>query len=234
MRRKMRDVWLTVPEDVTPHMDNTPIDWESFPARKVLDGQFLIRAAESTPKDLEGVAEVIRTGFPVIRDTEFDILFEASGFAMLLGADDAFNRGEHFLIVAEDVSTGKIAALTLLSMAKKQRNAELVLITVHEIYQGCGIGHALGRAFDKYLEACGVEMVYVWAAAEHSATQRILEDLNFVPRAVVPGYYRIWSEGGQYRRTVEVFEQKFYHSAHQMATHELDLLPNAQALIVPW
>ncbi|MBN2003510.1 MAG: hypothetical protein JXA21_09155 [Anaerolineae bacterium] len=164
MRRAMRDVWLTVPEDVTPHMDNTPIDWKPFPAQAALDGQFVIRAVENTPGDLEGFAEVVRTGFPVIRDTEFDILFEASGFVMLLGAGDTFNRGEHLLIVAEEACTGKITALTLLSMAKKQRNAELVLIT----------------------------------------------------------------------RTVEVFEQKFYHSAHQMATHELDLLPQARSLIVPW
>lgn len=96
------------------------------------------------------------------------------------------------MLVAEEIAVEKVVALYLFSLAKKQRNCELMVIVTHERYQDQGIGQELAYAFDHYIQACGVEMAFVWAAAEHSATQRIMKSLGFVTRAVVPGYYRIY------------------------------------------
>ena len=234
MKAPMRDIWLKNPSDVVTRGDCTPIDWVPFEERKVLDDRYLLRAIRNTTSDLADAAEVMRTGFAVIRDTEFDILLQAQGFSMILGDGEQFLRGDKFVLVAEEVATSKVVSLYLLSMAKKQRNCELVVIATHEDYQNRGIGRELAYAFDKYIEACGVEMAFVWAAAEHSVTQKLMDALGFTIRAVIPGYYRIYGGDEAYRRTVEVFMQKFYGEAEKMATTQLALLPDAQKLVVPW
>lgn len=234
MQRSMKEIWLNNPDDVVLRTDCTPIDWKPFQEKTVLNGQYLLRPIHNTSSDLEDAAEIIRTAFAVIRDTEFDILLEAQGFALILGEGENFLKGDRFVLIAEEVATGKVVSLFLFSMAKKQRNCELVVIATHEDYQGQGIGQELAYAFDNYIEACGVEMAFVWAAAEHSATQKIMKSLGFVSRAVIPGYYRIYGGDSLYRRTIEVFMQKFYGGAEKMATKQLDLLPEVQDLIVPW
>lgn len=234
MHRSMKDIWLSNPEDITPRADCAPIDWRPFHEQTILNGHYLIRAIRNTPSDLEDAAEVMRTSFSVIRDTEFDILLQARGFALILGDGENFLKGDKFALVAEEIATAKVVALFLFSMAKKQRNCELVVIATHEKYQERGIGHELAYAFDSYIAECGVEMAYTWAAAEHSATQKIMKSLGFVTRAVVPGFYRIYEGENAYRRTIEVFMQKFYGGAEKMATKQLDLLPEAQKLVVPW
>ena len=200
----------------------------------MLNNQYLLRAIRDTPSDLSDAAEAMRTSFSVIRDTEFDILFQPQGFTLILGEGETFLKGERFVLVAEEIATQKVVGLLLLNMAKKQRNCEVVVIVTHEDHQNIGIGLELAKAFDHYIEKCGVEMAFVWAAAEHSATQKIMKSLGFVPRAVVPGYYRIWGGNNTYRRTIEVFMQKFYSDAEKMATKQLDLLSEIQKLVVPW
>jgi RimJ/RimL family protein N-acetyltransferase len=234
MRRSMKEIWSTHPSDVVPRTDCAPIDWKPFSERRVLNDQYLLRAIRDTPRDLADAAEAMRTSFSVIRDTEFDILFQPQGFTLILGEGETFLKGERFVLVAEEIATKKVVGVLLLNMAKKQRNCEVVVIVTHEDYQDIGIGQELAKAFDHYIEQCGVEMAFVWAAAEHSATQKIMKSLGFVPRAVIPGYYRIWGENNTYRRTIEVFMQKFYSNAENMATQQLDLLPETQKLIVPW
>ena len=234
MKEPMREIWQNNADDVVTRSDCTPIDWAPFEERTVLDGRYLLRAIRDTPSDLADAAEVMRTGFFVIRDTEFDILFQPQGFALLLGEGARFLKGDKFVLVAEEVATSKVVSLFLLSISKKQRNCELVVIATHENYQSRGLGRELAKAFDEYIENCGVEMAFVWAAAEHVVTQKLMKELGFVTRAVVPGFYRIYGGEGAYRRTIEVFMQKFYNEAEKMATSQLDLLPEAKALVVPW
>ena len=234
MQRSMKEIWLTNPDDVIPRTDCTPIDWRPFAEKLVLGNKYLLRAIQDTKSDLADVAEVMRTSFSVIRDTEFDILLQPMGFSLILGEGDAFLKGDKFVIVAEDIPKKKVVGLLLLNMAKKQRNCEVVVIATHEAHQDIGIGQALATEYDRYIEACGVEMAFVWAAAEHSATQKIMKSLGYVPRAVIPGYYRIFGGDNAYRRTIEVFMQKFYGQAERMATKQLDLLKEAHKLIVPW
>ena len=234
LQRAMQEIWLKHPKDVVLRTDCTPIDWKPFSKRSVLDNRYLIRAIRNTPDDLADAAEIMNVSFSVIRDTEFDILLQPHGFSLILGEGESFLKGDKFVLVAEDTTTQRVVALTLLNMAKKQRNCEVVVLVTHEKHQNVGIGQELGNAFDRYIEDCGVEMAFVWAAAEHAATQKIMKSLGYVPRAVVPGYYRICGEDDAYRRTVEVFMQKFYGQAEQMATKQLDLLAEVQKLVVPW
>lgn len=234
MQRSMKEIWLTNPSDIIPRKDSAPINWKPFAERLVLNNQYLLRAIRNTPGDLSDTAEAMRTSFSVIQNTEFDILFQPQGFSLILGEGEGFLKGEKFVIVIEEIATKKVVGLLLLNMAKKQRNCEIVVIVTHEDYQDIGIGQELGNAFDGYIEDCGVEMAFVWAAAEHSATQKIMKSLGFVARAVIPGYYRIHGGNNAYRRTIEVFMQKFYGKAEMMATKQLDLLTEAQKLIVPW
>ncbi len=193
-----------------------------------------MRALRNTPSDLVDAAETMRTGFPVLSGTEFEILYQANGFPLLLGDGERFNKGERFCFGAEHKASGKLVAVFLLSMSKLQRHGELVVIATHQDHQNRGIARALGEVCDRYFEECGAEMAYVWAAGEHTATQKIMASLGFVPRAVIPGYYRIRGEDGAHRRTIEVFMQKFYGGAEKMATKEVDLLPEVRRLVVPW
>lgn len=232
--KTMKTIWLTNQNDVELRTDCTPIDWLPFPTEKILGGEFIIREPQDVPGDLEGAAEVIRSGFLVIRDTEFDILFQAQGFNMLLGQGDNFNRGNCRMLLVEEVASGKIVTVILLTMMKKQRNCEFLVMASHEDYQHKGIGQEVVIISDRYVERCGVEMAFVWAAAEHLGSQKILEEVGFTARAVVPGFYRIWSGENQYRRTIEVFYQKFYGGAEKMATSRIELLPETEKLVVPW
>jgi ribosomal protein S18 acetylase RimI-like enzyme len=237
MRKSMREIWFSLPDDLEPRTDCEPIDWLPFKEVRFPDDQneeILIRAARNTNRDLAGAAQVFQTGFPVIRGSEFEILFQPEGFPLLLGADQAFNKGDKFMLVAEHVPSGRIVAAEILSMWKKQRNVEILVITVHEDFQERGIARKLQEVCDEYFEECGVEMVFVWAAAEHNVTQRLFLERGFTIRAVIPGFYRIWAGGNKYRRTIEVFAQKFYGGADKMSTRHLELVPEAEDLIIPW
>lgn len=235
MKKTMKDIWLSVPEDVEVRNYCEPIDWADFEEKKVLDDKYLIRVARNEDKELEDCAEVFRTGFPVIKDTEFDILFQAIGFRWLMGMDENFNKGEYLMLVAERLSDNKIMGSLIIRIWKKQRNAELVVISIHSDNQGTGLGKELCKSYEKLLIASGIEMGFVWASAEHSATQKLMQRLGYTIRGVIPGWYRIWSGENNYKRTIEVFLQKFYGGAEKMCTQkELDLLSDAEKLVVPW
>ncbi len=237
MRRPMKEIWFSLPDDVELRTDCEPIDWLPFKEVKFLDSQnekIVIRAARNTHKDLEGAAQVFQTGFSVIRGSEFEILLQPGGFPLILGEGENFNKGDKFMMVAEHVPSGSIVAAEILNMWKRQRNVEILVITVHEDYQERGIGRKFQEVCDEYFGECGVEMAFVWAAAEHPVTQKLFLERGFTVRAVVPGFYRIWAGGNKYRRTIEVFAQKFYDGADKMSTRYLDLVPQAEVLVVPW
>jgi N-acetylglutamate synthase-like GNAT family acetyltransferase len=232
--KTMKEIWLTNQEDVKLRTDCTPIDWRPFESKEICNGLYILRDMKDTGDDREGAATVMQSGFPVIRDTEFDILFQAQGYNMMLGSGADFNKGNYHAFVVEEVSGGKIVNVILLSMMKKQRNCEYLVIVTHEDYQHKGIGRETLVFVDRYLEECGIEMAFVWAAAEHLGSQKIFKKIGFTARAVVPGFYRIWCGENKYRRTIEVFCQKFYRDAETMATHTIELLPEIKDLIVPW
>ena len=117
------------------------------------------------------------------------------------------------------------------------RRGELLVIATHKDYQSNGLGTEILNTADKLFEDSEVEMAYGWCAAMHTVTQTILKDMGYTPRAVIPGLYRLWAgdeEGAEYRRTVEVFFQKFYNGAEDMCTQDLNLLPEVEKLLIPW
>ena len=231
LKKNVRDCWFSIPEGCEIRKGSQPIDWLPFQPKTILNGEYLIRLPQNDSKDLEEIAATYKSGFPVIRDTEFDILFQPDGIKLVLGEGEQFNTGEMFMLVAEHLPTKTIVSSIMLRMWKKQRNIEFVAIATHETHQKTGIGRALVDIADEYIEQCGVEMAFVWAAVEHTFSQRILVDCGFHFLAVVPGFYRIWAGDNTYRRSSEVLGQKFYHHAEKMNTRELHLLPEVSEMI---
>ncbi|AFM05294.1 hypothetical protein Fleli_2947 [Bernardetia litoralis DSM 6794] len=232
-RKSMNSFWLDMPEDVEVRQGCEPIDWAKLEPKTILDGKFVVR--EATEADLEGAAEAYVTGFPALKGCDFEMLFKPEGFQSFVGKGEAFNKGNNFLIVVEEVATKKIAAALIITMWKMLYRGELLVIAVNKDYQAAHLGTEITTVADKLFEDSGVEMCFGWCAAMHIASQTILKNLGYTPRAVVPGLYRLWAgEGEQYRRTVEVFFQKFYGGAEEMCTADINLLPEVEALLVPW
>lgn len=234
-RNTMNHIWLTKPSDAETRKGSEPIDWAEFKEYTIEDGKFLVRPARNTLEDLEKTAKTFKSGFPVLRGCEFEALFDAKGFYQIIGEGDSFNKGLNFMILIEHVESGDVAAALIITLWKMLRRGEHLVIAVHEKYQGNGLGHHILTASDKLFEDSGVEMAFGWCAAFHTATQKILADLGYTARAVIPGLYRIWAGDNEYRRTVEVFFQKFYKGAEKMCTSELLLHHEVkESLIVPW
>ncbi len=232
-RKSMNSLWLEMPKDVEVRQGCEPIDWAELAPKTILDGQFVVREAQET--DLEGASEAYKTGFPALKGCDFELLFTPNGFAPFIGEGETFNKGNNFLIVIEEVATKKIASALIITMWKMLRRGELLVIATHEDYQAVGLGTEILNTADKLFEGSGVEMAYGWCAGMHRVTQTILKDMGYIPRAVIPGLYRLWAgEGEQYRRTVEVFFQKFYGNAEEMCTADLNLLPEVEKLLIPW
>ncbi|NBD35421.1 MAG: GNAT family N-acetyltransferase [Chloroflexi bacterium] len=233
-KQAMADVWTAPSEQVALRKIGDPIDWLPFEPREVVDGQFVIREAQNNEHDLAGAAEAYRTGFPVIRGTELEILFKAEGFPLILGQDEQFNQGDYFMLLAEEIATGKIAGAAIIRMLKRQRNGEFVALTVHADFQGNGLGREIQTACDQYFERCGVEMAFVFLATEHPVTQRFSFEQGFHPVGIFHGYYRVWSgKDDLARRANCVLAQKFYGGAEKMCPTEMVLLPQAERLLVP-
>jgi N-acetylglutamate synthase-like GNAT family acetyltransferase len=230
----MENIWTSLASRVSLREIGGPLTWLPFQHKEICDGEFIIRAAEDTPKDLSGAAETYRTGFPAIRGTELEILFEAEGFHLMLGQGEQFNRGDFFMLVAEEAATGKIAGAAIIRMWKRQRNGEFVALAVYESFQHHGIGREIQNACDEYFERCGVEMAFVFLATEHTVTQRFSMEEGFHVVGVFHGYYRVWAgEGNLARRANCVLAQKFYGEAQEMCPTELQLVPEANRVYVP-
>jgi len=227
----INDPWFVTPDDIELRECSDPIDWIEFQPKTIND-KYLIRQLNDTDKDFEEAADVFITGFPVIKDTEFDILFKPIGFRLLLGEGEQFNRGDRKSFVVEEKKTGKVISCILVQLAKKQRNAEYLVISTHHDYKKSGVAKELVIATDEYLEQCGIEMSYVLCAVEHVATQKMMLQLGFRFRGVVPGFYRIWAGGKKYKRTVEVYAQKFYNGGEAMFTKHIHLLPEVKEMIL--
>ena len=231
MSSTVKDAWLTIPEGCECKKDSTPIDWLPFTPRLILNDTYMIRPPRNEAQDLSEIAATYRSGFPVIQDTEFDILFQPEGVKALLGDGPQFNHGDFMMLVAEHQPTQQIVSSIILRMWKKQRNVEFVAIATHADYQHSGVGKYLVEISDQYIEACGVEMAFVWAAVEHTFSQRILLNRGFKFHAVLPGFYRIWAGEHGYRRTTEVLGQKFYHGAEAMCAQTIHLLPEVVEML---
>ncbi len=226
MGSTMKDFWFMIPDGCDCKTESTPLDWLPFSPQSILNDTYLIRSPQNTPKELREIAATYKSGFPVIQDTEFDILFLPEGVAGFLGEGEQFNNGDFTMLVAEHCATHQIVSSIILRFWKKQRNVEFVAIATHADYQQSGIGRHMVECADQYIDACSVEMAFVWAAVEHTVSQRILLDCGFTFRAVVPGFYRIWTgKTAAYRRTTQVFGQKFYHGAETMRAKAIHLLP---------
>jgi ribosomal protein S18 acetylase RimI-like enzyme len=231
---KMENIWLDKLSDVVCRKGSEAIDWADFKEFTIENGSFLVREVKNEKAELFKVSETFKNGFPALKGCEFDALFEPEGFYEFLGKDDNFNRGSNFMLVIEHLETGYLAAYLIVTMLKKLRRGEHLVIAVHQKYQDKGLGKQILTASDDLFERSGVEMAFGWCAAFHKATQKILLDLD-TPRAVIPGMYRIWFGADEYKRTVEVFFQKFFNGAEEMCTSELDLIPEVKkALVVDW
>ncbi len=231
MGSTMREAWFMIPEGCECKNDCVPTDWLPFTPQSILNNTYRIRPPRNTSKELEEIAATYQSGFPVIRDTEFDILFLPEGVKGFLGDGPQFNEGSFKMLVAEHLPTQKIVSAIILQIWKKQRNVEFVAIATHADYQQSGIGRHLVESAEQYIEACGIEMAFVWAAVEHTVSQRILVDCGFTFRAIVPGFYRIWAGDQAYRRTTQVFGQKFYHGAETMRAKTIHLLPEVVEML---
>lgn len=238
MKKTSEKRWFEMPDDIVVKEGAEPISWLEFEETTILDGKYFVREIRNEEKELIDIAEVFKTGFPVIKDTEFDILFESWGVKLLLGGDENFNRGDNFGVITERVEDGKIVSCCFSRMWKKQRNVEILITASHKDLKDA-VAEDMISLKDKYFEKCGVEMVYIWVAAEHYASQLILRGLNYKFLGVVPGFFRIWTgknENGKdvYKRTIEIFAQKFFHGAEKMSTRHLKLLKEAKDVLVPW
>jgi GNAT superfamily N-acetyltransferase len=235
MSKTMNNIWANRQADLEPRQGNQPIDWAKWEPYTVNNGEFLVRPAKNDMKELEKTAFTFRDGFPALRGCEFESLFNPNGFYDFLGKGDDFNKGLNYMLVVEHIESGEIAAALIITMLKKLRRGEHLVIAVQEEFQGNGLGKHILTASDSLFEKSDVEMAFGWCAAYHTATQKILYDLGYTPRAVIPGLYRLWVDGDDYRRSVEVFFQKFFQGAEKMCSAELELLPEIkQELVVQW
>lgn len=233
--KNVNEVWASHQADLETKKGSTPIDWVSWEPYTIQEGKFLVRPAKNTKEELKKAAEVFRTGFPALRGCEFEVLYNYEGFYGFLGENENFNKGNNYMLVIEDVETGNIAATLIITLLKKLRRGEHLIISVHKDYWYKKLGSEILKASDSLFEKSGVEMAFGWCAAYHSATQKILFDLGYTPRAVIPGLYRLWVDDDNYRRSVEVFFQKFFNGAETMCSAELDLHPSVkEALVIPW
>lgn len=91
--RTMMDIWTSLANQVELREIGDALTWLPFQNKEISEGRFIIRTAQDTPKDLAGAAATYRNGFPVIRGTELEILFEPEGFYLILGAGEQFNKG---------------------------------------------------------------------------------------------------------------------------------------------
>lgn len=234
-KENVKDVWLEKQDDLQIRRGSEAIDWALLKEYTVEDNQFRVRPAKSSIEELEKVAFIYKDGFPALRGCEFEDLFHAEGFYNVLGKGDSFNKGANFMLVIEHIETGEIAAALIVTLMKKLRRGEHLVISVQKKYRKNNLGHHILTASDKLFEDSGVEMAYGWCAAYHTGTQKILRDLGYTARAVIPGLYRLWVTDDEYRRSVEVFFQKFFGGAETMCSADLKLIPEInESLVIPW
>lgn len=221
--RSVDNAWIAIPKDIVVKEGAEPIDW--LPYDNYQYDKFVLREIKNEKQDLIETALVFREGFQVIKGSEFDILFDPDGVqAMAGGNNENFNRGENKIFVIESTDQKKIVSCFILRMMKRMRNVEW-LVVVSNDKKNPRITLKFAKSLDEYIGRCGVEMAFAWTNVIHIVTQLGLFKMGYKFRGIAPGMYRIWAGENNFRRTIELFAQKFYNGADKMITKDIKLLP---------
>lgn len=197
--------------------------WKEFGPRDA--GEFIIRELRDDQKEFRDTAETFREGFPELYGSLYDFLLYEEKYHDFLGKGTNFLRDEGYMMVAEDKKNKEIASALYLHLFKKNLSVELSAGVVRPRYRRASVFRKILKLADEAVTASGVEYAYGYAATFHPVSQKMLRELGFIDRGIIPGFLLVWMGDDRYYRHPTVFLDKFYNGGEKVTPTELIISP---------
>ncbi len=186
-----RLVWPAVDEEISGGFRLRDLDWASS-------------------REIEEVSKLHREAFPELFGSVYeDILFPSRWPRW----------AEHWRIYR--VTEGERQAATCFLTPSVQNMAvELSVLITNPAFRGRGIARQFTRVMDRLIGESGAEYGTVFCATFHTATQKIIEELDFLRIGELRGYVLANAGLGRYARDTVVMYAKMYNEAWTLCPTE--------------
>lgn len=174
------------------------------PPRQLAEVPFRIRKAGNEPGLAEALAEVLLDTVAGGASVGFMLpLTRERAVAFWQGALAGVARGERILLIAEELTTGRVVGTVqlLLAMPENQpHRAEVAKMQVHRDARRRGLGAALMRAVEAEAKQAGKTLL-ILDTVTGSDAERLYSRLGWQRCGVIPGY-ALFPSGGSCATTI--------------------------------
>jgi hypothetical protein len=212
----------------TRKIKDRKIGWASFEPQRY--GSFITRPIRDDREEFQKTADMFRRGFPELYGTAYDFLLYPERYPIILGEGEGFLKGEWFLFIAEEEGSNKIVSGSLMRMLPQNMAIEWSVGARDPDYRMRGLGKFNMKIYDRFTKRCGAEYAYTFMYTAHTASQKLVREIGFVPVGIMPGFIAGWCGDDSYNRISVVWAQKFYNGAEKMVPEEMELIPEAKKL----
>ncbi len=188
--------------------------------------------------ELEAAAELWRWSYPEIYGSSHDFLLHPEDYpgrvALLETWEEDSLTCPHCMLVAEEVSSGRLAAGTLMTKFDRNLQIEFTFAGTHPDFRRQGLMDFLGKIMHRLAAASGAEYLTTFLETWHTITQD--KTLKWAEgwklAGIFPGNFTRWAGGQEEYRACEVHLYKFINEGEQFASRpeEWSLHPEVRRL----
>ncbi len=198
------------------------------------NGRFLGRALSRN--DIEAVAELWRWAYPEVYGSPHDFILYPEEYESRVALTETWDRDSRCkpfcMLVAEEVTTGKLAAASLMTKLDKNLQIEYTFAGTHPQYRRQGLMNLLGSLMHRMALASGAEYLTTFLETWHTITQEKTLKLaeGWKVAGIFPGNFTRWAGDQQEYRACEIHMYRFINDGEAFASQpaEWQLHPELQ------
>jgi hypothetical protein len=206
------------------------MSWPKIENKYILDNKYILRPIKED--EIEEIVEVYREGYPdVYGNPEYEIVLCSESLLKKLQSDNGFMKGDHLLIVIENLDEKKLVGATGIRMNLGNMSIHWEYGVIHPNYRGKKLFKELSVYLDKISENTGAEYGSMLAVTFHSITQKVLEELGWKTRGIFPGAILTWNYEDKYYRATPIYFDKFYNGGEELSPKEMEITSKVEKVL---
>ena len=187
-----------------------------------LEGKYLFRPVRQ--HEIDDVVEIYRVGYPdLYGNTNHHFIFWHDTLLEFLDSNK-----DQLLIVAEKLDEKKLVGAIRIKMDKGNMSIHWEHGVIHPEYRGKKLFREMCVYCDELSEKTGAEYGSIMAATFHIATQKVLKDLGWKVRGILPGSVICWNYEDKYYRHSLVYFDKFFNGGEELVPKRIDMIPEVE------
>ncbi|RLI74146.1 hypothetical protein DRO97_06290 [Archaeoglobales archaeon] len=196
--------------------------WPKFYLESYFNGRFRARILRLA--DVDEVAEVWRAGYPEVYGSNYDFVLYPDEIIEKVALEEYWEKDryekKHCMVVAEEISSKKIVASSLLTKDDKNLEIEYSMITTHPDYRMQHIPMGIGLAIAEKIAESGAEYMTTFLETWHDITQKLCIRRGWKIAGIFPGRFTRWIRNNKEYRGCVVYMYRFINGEEYVTKPE--------------